>query len=164
MVHVESESQLRDAEEVIDEDWWREASVVADECERSLSPTRNPRDDLRTPTATPSPPSPQPVALSLEVQQQASSAPLVHDHFGGAIISIGPHTDATLDRFHLPDTLVPRLRNLSTTVRSSKWEATLRTTSWALSFEQASNLSKAMVADIKNETFHTVQVCNQPLE
>jgi hypothetical protein len=65
-----------------------------------------------------------------------------------AIISLGLHTDAALDRFHLEDSLIPQLRVLVTTVRSSKWEAELRQSVWGLTFEQAFTLANALKADI----------------
>lgn len=52
-----------------------------------------------------------------------------------------------LDRFDLNDNFILRLRNLARTVRSSRWEATLRTSDWGLSFEQAVSLSKALLLD-----------------
>jgi hypothetical protein len=65
------------------------------------------------------------------------------------IISIGPSTDSALDRLALDDTLIPQLHELVTTVRSSMWEAKLRTTGYgALNFEQASTLANALKADI----------------
>jgi hypothetical protein len=67
------------------------------------------------------------------------------DGFRGAIISLGPQTDAVLDCFMLDDTWVPRLRVLTHQVRSSKWEANLR--NLGLSYEQAANLLKAMLVD-----------------
>jgi hypothetical protein len=80
------------------------------------------------------------------------------DGFQGAIISIGPHTDAALDRFGLDDNLVPRLRVLTRTVRDTKWERTLRTVHWGLSYEQAVNLADAMKHDIKVQQGQQVQV------
>ena len=71
---------------------------------------------------------------------------LIDDGFKGAIISIGPHTDAIIDCYNLDDKLLSSLRVLSTTIRSSKWEAELR--NWGLNFEQASKLSTAMLADL----------------
>lgn len=88
----------------------------------------------------------------------AEQAELPRDGFGGAIISLGPHTDAVLDHFNLSDTLLPRLRVLTTTVRSSKWEATLRGDQWGLGYDQAINLSNAMLADIKNQPMPQLQV------
>jgi hypothetical protein len=70
------------------------------------------------------------------------------------IISIGPHTDLVLDRLRLKDSLIPQLHTLVTTVRSSSWEAKLRTAEHGgLDFEQASAMSKALQADI-----HTTKV------
>lgn len=65
------------------------------------------------------------------------------------IISLGPRTDAILDRFELDDTLIPKLRNMIKTVRSTRWEAVLRTPEWGLSFEQAVSLAKALRQDIR---------------
>jgi hypothetical protein len=65
------------------------------------------------------------------------------------IISIGLNTDSALDRLELKDSLIPQLHDLVTMVRSSSWEAKLRTTEYGgLDFEQASTLSKALQADI----------------
>ena len=99
--------------------------------------------------------------LPSNAQDAFSEQPVLPcDGFGGALISLGPQTDAVLDRFNLDDTLLPRLRVLTTTVRSSKWEATLRRSQWGLSYEQAVNLSKAMLADIKNQSLPQLQVPN----
>jgi hypothetical protein len=70
------------------------------------------------------------------------------DGFHGALISIGPETDAVIDRFGLDDNLLPRLRVLTHRVRSSRWETVLRTPHWGLSYEQSANLAGAMRADI----------------
>ena len=80
------------------------------------------------------------------------------DGFQGVIISIGPHTDAALDRFGLDDNLVPRLRVLTRTVHDTKWEQTLWTVHWGLSYEQAVNLADAMKHDIKVQQGQPVQV------
>lgn len=66
-----------------------------------------------------------------------------------AIVSIGPQTDAALDWFKLSDSLVPRLRDMARTTRSSRWEATLRSPAWGLSSRQAVGLSNAILADLK---------------
>ncbi|KAF8130813.1 hypothetical protein EV363DRAFT_1132527, partial [Boletus edulis] len=66
-----------------------------------------------------------------------------------ALISLGPNTDAVLDRFELGDNLLPRLHHLIASVRSSRWEVALRMAPWNLSYEQASNLSRAIAADLK---------------
>jgi hypothetical protein len=80
------------------------------------------------------------------------------DGFQGAIISIGPETDAVIDRFGLNDSLVPRLRVLTRNIRSSHWESVLRTPHWGLSYEQAANLAKAMQADISGRQNQDLQV------
>jgi hypothetical protein len=80
------------------------------------------------------------------------------DGFQGTIISIGPQTDAVLDRFKLDDKLIPRLRVLTRKVRNTQWESVLRTPQWGLSYEQASSLSRAMLADLKHDSPQTIQV------
>ena len=51
---------------------------------------------------------------------------------GPVLISIGPNSDAILDRFGLGDNLLPRLHTLVRTARSSRWEAVLRPSPWHL--------------------------------
>jgi hypothetical protein len=80
------------------------------------------------------------------------------DGFQGAIISIGPHTDAALDRFGLGDNLVPCLCVLTRTIHDTKWEWTLQTVHWGLSYEQAVNLADAMKHDIRVQQGQQVQV------
>ena len=63
------------------------------------------------------------------------------------IITIGPKTDAVLDRFGLPDSLIPRLRNMARTVRSNRWAEVLQSPEWGLGYEEALRLSKALSAD-----------------
>ena len=63
------------------------------------------------------------------------------------IISLGPNTDTVLDRFGLSDQVIPRLRELVATVRSSRWEVTLRSSPWNLNYKQAVNLQMALHAD-----------------
>lgn len=86
--------------------------------------------------------------LPLDVQEvtQAISINSIHD----PIVSLGPRTDAVLDLYDLDDTFILRLRNLVTTVRSSRWEATLQSSPWGLSFAQAVTLSKALLQDIRS--------------
>src|ERR1700733_13196361 len=81
------------------------------------------------------------------------------DGFGGVIISFGPNTDNILDQFQLDDSLVPRLHVLTKKVRSTGWEAMLRTPYWGLTYERASNLSRAMLADINGGPTQNIQVC-----
>ncbi|KAF8131400.1 hypothetical protein EV363DRAFT_1165026 [Boletus edulis] len=76
---------------------------------------------------------------------------------GSVLISIGPKTDATLDQFGLGDDLLPRLHVLVRTVRSSRWEATLRT--WDLSSDQATNLSCALRTDLMDPILLAAVVC-----
>jgi hypothetical protein len=69
--------------------------------------------------------------------------------FGPALISLGPNTDAAIDRFKLGDEVLPKLRALAGTVRSSRWEAVFRSPQWDLTYEQAFVLSKALLADLQ---------------
>lgn len=71
---------------------------------------------------------------------------------GPVLISIGPNSDAVLDRFSLGDDLLPRLHTLVRTARSSRWETVLRSSPWNLTLEQASNLSRALSADLKRSS------------
>ncbi|KAG1835967.1 hypothetical protein DFJ58DRAFT_735336 [Suillus subalutaceus] len=68
--------------------------------------------------------------------------------FGVPLISIGPHTDAVLDRFGLDDQVLPKLHQLIGSIRSSRWEAVLRSPKWNLTYEQASNLSRSLHSDL----------------
>lgn len=74
------------------------------------------------------------------------------------LLSLGPRTDAVLDRFNLGDELLPRLRLLVETVRDTRWEARLRQEPWNLPFEQASNLAVALSADLRGECSTIVTV------
>lgn len=67
------------------------------------------------------------------------------------IISIGPQTDAALDRFHMKDSVVPRLRGMTQNNRSSRWEEVLRN-EWGLTFEQAVTISRALQLDLSGQT------------
>ena len=72
-----------------------------------------------------------------------SSAPI------SPLISIGPNSNAVLDRFNLGDDILPRLYTLIGSACSSRWEAVLRSSPWNLTFEQVSNLSNALLADLR---------------
>lgn len=65
------------------------------------------------------------------------------------IVSLGPQTDAILDWLKLDDSLIPDLRDMARTIRSSRWEDMLRSPAWGLSHRQAANLSKAILADVQ---------------
>lgn len=78
--------------------------------------------------------------------------------YGPPIISIGPNTDVVLDRFKMGDGLIPRLRELTTTVRNTRWEATLRSPKWGLTFEQAVHLTNALNADLQGSKSEAIMV------
>lgn len=67
----------------------------------------------------------------------------------GFLVSIGPRTDAALDYFELNDSFIPRLRDMAQTVRSSRWEATLRSGNFGFSFEQATTIARSLLMDIQ---------------
>ena len=81
---------------------------------------------------------------------------------GLALISIGPNTDAVLDRFNLGDELLPSLHSLASKVRSSRWAAALRSSPWNLSYEQASNLAGTLIADLRGNDFAITPVSLYP--
>ncbi|KIK31768.1 hypothetical protein CY34DRAFT_19590, partial [Suillus luteus UH-Slu-Lm8-n1] len=68
--------------------------------------------------------------------------------FRTPLISIGPHTDAVLDRFGLDDQVLLKLHQLIGSIRSSRWEAVFRSPKWDLTYEQASNLSRSLHSDL----------------
>lgn len=66
-----------------------------------------------------------------------------------------------IEYFGLGDSLIPKLRDLAQTIRSSRWEATLRSPKWGLTHEQAADLSSALLADTQTSpmvTMHKSQV------
>jgi hypothetical protein len=69
--------------------------------------------------------------------------------FGSPLISIGPHTDAMLDRFKMGDVVLLRLHELVGSVRSSRWEAVLRSSEFGLTYDEASTLTSALLMDIR---------------
>jgi hypothetical protein len=69
--------------------------------------------------------------------------------FGSPLISIGSNTDAMLDRLKLGDEILPELRALVRTVRSSRWEAVFMSPKWNLARGQAAMLSNALLADLQ---------------
>jgi hypothetical protein len=130
--------------EIGDDEFWAEAGHVADEEERKYTATTAISRRISLPAPVPS-------ESSAELSHQAT--PL-----SAAIISIGLHTDAVLDLFQLDDSLIPRLHILVRMVRSSRWESTLRTPEWGLSYEQAAKLSHALLADITNTNLVPIKV------
>ena len=74
-------------------------------------------------------------------------------NFSGArdivpIISLGPKTDAILDRLGLEDRVILNLRDLVGNVRSSKWSAALTSPEWGLSSDTAGDLCNALMEDL----------------
>ncbi|KAG1836618.1 hypothetical protein F4604DRAFT_1943019 [Suillus subluteus] len=73
------------------------------------------------------------------------------------LLSIGPNTDAMLDRFKIGDEAILKLRDLIVTVRSSRWEVVLRSPKWDLTYEQAANLTKALHADLSGAPLGSIK-------
>lgn len=71
-------------------------------------------------------------------------------------MSIGPRTDAVLDRFKLDHSLIPRIRVLTNRRRSSDWEKMFRSKAWGLTYEAADKLTQALLDDIMAEKRLTV--------
>lgn len=79
------------------------------------------------------------------------------DSFAAPIISIGPETDAAMDRFRFNDSVVTRLRSMMQETRSSRWEEVLRV-EWGWTFEQAVTVARALRSDLTGHSevnFHT---------
>lgn len=83
----------------------------------------------------------------------SAQSELNHDvqKFDPPLISIGPNTDSALDRFNLGDELLPKLRVLVSTVRSSRWESVFRSQQWDLTYDQALVLSRALLTDLQGK-------------
>ena len=63
------------------------------------------------------------------------------------IVTIGPKTDGVLDKYGLPDSLIPRLHHMVCTIRSNRWAQVLQSPEWGLGYEEVLCLSKALSAD-----------------
>ncbi|KIM61371.1 hypothetical protein SCLCIDRAFT_122161, partial [Scleroderma citrinum Foug A] len=70
--------------------------------------------------------------------------------FSPALLSLGPHSDAVVDHFKLGDEFLPKMWELVSSVQSSKWEQTLRSSPYNLTYKQVSNLTRAMQADVQS--------------
>ncbi|KAG6919654.1 hypothetical protein DXG01_003518 [Tephrocybe rancida] len=68
--------------------------------------------------------------------------------FSGAIISIGPRTDALIDHFSFKAQEITKLRHLIQTERSGRWEEMMRLGKFRYSFEQASTMFEALRGDL----------------
>lgn len=85
------------------------------------------------------------------------NAPSTTKYTQGFIISIGPQTDLVIEYFGLGDSLIPKLRDLAQTIRSSRWEAVLRSPVWGLTHAQAADLSNALLADTQTSPMVSMQ-------
>jgi hypothetical protein len=64
------------------------------------------------------------------------------------LISIGPKTDHVMDQFGLRDSLLPGIRQMTTSYRSSRWATTLQSGHYWLEREAAEALADALIADL----------------
>lgn len=69
-----------------------------------------------------------------------------------ATISIWPRTNAVMMQFELPDSLIPQIRDVVCTIRSTEWQQEFQKCEWGLNEEQSLTLTKAMLADLGTET------------
>ena len=65
------------------------------------------------------------------------------------LISLGPYSDEILDVLQIPDTVLPGLHRLTTTIRSGRWISVLEGPEFALSHEKATILASALLKDVK---------------
>ncbi|KIM63446.1 hypothetical protein SCLCIDRAFT_24338 [Scleroderma citrinum Foug A] len=97
---------------------------------------------------------PSPLPAKQNISSPIASIPLVLSKdtmtFGPALLSLGPHSDTVVDRFKLGNEFLPKMWELVSSVRSSKWEQTLRSSPYNLTYEQALNLTHAMQADVQS--------------
>jgi len=70
------------------------------------------------------------------------------DRFYGNILAIGPRTDALIDLYGKPDSIIPCLRRMCETVRNTRWEQTLMGGQFRMTAEQARAFAVALEQDI----------------
>lgn len=63
------------------------------------------------------------------------------------IVTIGPKTDGVLDKYGLPDALIPCLCDMVGTIHSNHWAQVLQSPEWGLGYEEVLRLSKALLVD-----------------
>ena len=134
-----------------DDDFWNEASTVADVAEQ------------RALTQLGASPSPEPPALSQALPKSLATqismsgdlvpAPVISGLICGgtdciAIISFGENTDRALADLNLDDKVIPQLCTLIVSIRNTKWETALTSSKWGLSPQEASILAKALNEDL----------------
>jgi hypothetical protein len=64
------------------------------------------------------------------------------------LVSIGQKSDAVIDQFGLDDRLLPRLREMTTFHRSSRWVTLLQSEDWGLEYKVARALADALMSDL----------------
>lgn len=62
-------------------------------------------------------------------------------------------------QYELPDSLVPQIRDMVCTIRSTEWQQEFQKSEWGLNKEQSHALTKAMLADLGAKT---PKVTNHP--
>ncbi|KAG6905194.1 hypothetical protein DXG01_004349 [Tephrocybe rancida] len=96
------------------------------------------------------------IAVQTTSQQQnstvappAASKQPICNTYRGVLVSLGPHTDAIINSYHLCNwDIIPAICALSCFKRNSSWARHLQAGKFNLSHERAHNLSKAMHDDL----------------
>jgi hypothetical protein len=68
------------------------------------------------------------------------------------LVSIGKKSDAVIDQFGLNDHLLPRLHEMTTLHRSSRWVTLLQSEDWGLEYKVARALADALMLDLSFRT------------
>ena len=144
-------SNITESYILLDPDWWRDADLATIDIE-ALSPASQPPRTLSLSTSMSSP-SLYTATNSVFGEPRESRAlqlipELTTTGLMCAIISIGLQTDRALDELDLDDLLIPHLRQLVSTVRSSKWESTLCSSGYGLQPDEAAHLKIALLEDL----------------
>jgi hypothetical protein len=98
------------------------------------------------------PPCGQVVPASTRNTSDVYSAPsdehLASNH-GLPIMSLGPNTDKFLDTHKLSDDIIPKLFQMTLTVRNSRWARVLQEDGWNMNAQMATQLSQALLDDAR---------------
>lgn len=67
---------------------------------------------------------------------------------GATVLSIGHNTDKALDQLKLDDSVIPELRSIMSTVRSTRWTQAIMARPWGIGSPGATKLAHAMLCDL----------------
>jgi hypothetical protein len=147
------------------DDFWNEASTIADIVEQRALTQLGPSPSPEPPALSQAPP--KPLAMRISMSGDLVPAPVISGMISGgtnciAIISLGENTDGALDDLNLDDKVIPQLRTLVASIRNTKWETELTSSEWGLSCQEASVLAKALNKDLApgNRCNNTVGFCS----